>query len=80
MKLFRLIHCIRTLGFDIGYRYWKIENNSRVHPWLALDWAEACEDEANKLDKKGEGLLANQHRAWAKELRESYSRFMGAKQ
>ena len=74
----RLVRGVRALGLRLGWRYWRIENRALVNPWLALDWANACEREADALDAKREGLLAAQHRAWAAELRASYARFMSS--
>ena len=74
----RLVRCVRALGLRLGWRYWRIENRALVNPWLVMDWANACEREADALDAKREGLLAAQHRAWAAELRSSYARFMSS--
>lgn len=74
----RLVRCVRVLGLRLGWRYWRIETRALVNPWLVLDWANACEREADALDAKREGLLAKQHRAWAAELRASYARFMSS--
>ena len=76
--LSRLVRCVRALGLRLGWRYWRIENRALVNPWIVLDWANACDREADVLDKKREGLLAEQHRAWAAELRASYARFMSS--
>ena len=74
----RLVRCVRALGLRLGWRYWRIENRALVNPGLVLDWANACDREADALDAKREGLLAMQHRAWAAELRASYARFMSS--
>ena len=74
----RLVRCVRALGLRLGWRYWRIENRALVSPGLVLDWANACDREADALDAKREGLLATQHRAWAAELRASYVRFMSS--
>ena len=76
--LYRLVRCVMALGLRLGWRYWRIESRALVNPWIVLDWADACEREADELDAKREGLLALQYRAWATELRSSYARFMSS--
>lgn len=74
----RLVRCFRSLGWSLGWRYWRIQNKCALNPWLALSWAQACEKQADEVEAMGEGLLARQYRAWAKELRECYGRFMSS--
>ena len=76
--LYRLVRCVMARGLRLGWRYGRIESRALVNPWIVLDWADACEREAEVLDAKREGLLAKQHRAWATELRSSYARFMSS--
>ena len=71
----RFVRCVRSLGLRLGFRYWKIQNRALVNPWLVLEWADNCDREANRLDALNEGLLANAHREWAKELRMTYKRW-----
>jgi hypothetical protein len=74
-SLERLVRCGRSLGLRLGWRYWRIQNRALVNPWLALEWADNCDREAERLDAMNEGLLANAHRQWAAELRTTYDRW-----
>lgn len=76
-SLRRLKHCIETLGFCIGWRYWRAQNRCAVSPWLVLQWADRCLEHADLVEAAhGDTRLANQFRRWADELNESYKRFM----
>lgn len=45
-KLPRLLNCVRHLGFNKGFRYWRLQNACLVDPGLALRIASAAEREA----------------------------------
>jgi hypothetical protein len=75
-SLKNLINSVKSLGFNLGWRYWKLNQKALVNPWLVLEWAENCDRMAVELDEKNERLLAKQHREWAIALRSSYAEFM----
>lgn len=74
----RLVRCFRSLGISLGWRYWRLQNKCALNPWFALSWAQACERQADEVEADGEALMARQYRAWAKELRGCYTRFMSS--
>lgn len=72
----QLIQCLQTLGWSLGWKYWLVQNKCALNPEIALSWAQTCEEQAFIIELKGEELTAHQYRAWAKELRDCYARFM----
>lgn len=45
-NLQRLVRCIWHLGWDLGWRYWRLQNAAMVDPSLALRIAEMSESDA----------------------------------
>ena len=72
----QLVHCIRTLGLSLGWRYWKVQNRSKQDPSLVMLWATRCDQEAVLMDQDGRQHLAVYYRAWACDLRTSYRLWM----
>lgn len=69
--MLRLLKNIRALGWNLGWRYWRIENAANKHPELCLEWADAAEKEAEEIKdinpKESELLLQ-----WSFLLKEHY--------
>lgn len=68
---FRLYNCIKTLGLENGFRYWKIQNQIIEDPEYSLVWAENCESKADKV-KNEDPEFAKVLRSWSEELRKQY--------
>ena len=45
-RMLRLVRCARCLGWDLGWRYWRLQNACMVDPGLALRIAETAESDA----------------------------------
>lgn len=70
MKL--LLQNILYLGFRNGYRYWRLQMQAIKHPERVLQWADAAEEEARRLqdtDMRFSDLLFS----WADELRKHHA-------
>lgn len=76
ISLERFLNCVNHLGWRMGLRYWKIQNDCIKRPALALEWAVKCEETAKKHHIKGEKEIAEAYDGWAVLLRESYNGYM----
>lgn len=74
-KLLMLIHCIRQLGLRVGVMYFSCYLKALKRPEFVLDWAEACEKNARKLEFfNPNDPMAEAGRSWAAELRKCYAK------
>lgn len=73
-SLDRLVRCIRALGLVRGWRYWRIQNWCIKDPQLVLEWAAACESEAEAMAAT-HPQSAEAFRDWANKLRESHATY-----
>lgn len=71
----RLRYCVRALGLVQGWRYWRIQNMAIKHPRLALEWAAACEEQADAMEAT-HPQSASAFRQWAQELRYSHRHYV----
>lgn len=64
-----LYYCISTLGFSLGWRYWKLQRLVMKNPNFVYSIAFHCRVEANKLDFfEDDEVTANALREWADQL------------
>jgi hypothetical protein len=68
-----LLRCVRLLGINKGFRYWRITRACRRHPGLALHWADALETEADSGEANGVTKYAAGLRGFAREIRLAHS-------
>ena len=66
-----LMLSIRNLGFITGWRYFQTYLKALQDPNFILEWADACDNHARKLEFfNKEPKVAEAARHWAKTLRE----------
>jgi hypothetical protein len=67
-----LLRCVWHLGFNKGWRYWKISRLCRIVPGFALQWADALETEAMSHEANGVTQYAPYLRSFAAAIRANY--------
>lgn len=83
----RLFRCIWHLGFNLGIRYWKLQNACLVDPSLALRIAEESERQAAQYRKSARSMSdvatwkwftdgADAFESWAKLVRKCHAGFV----
>jgi hypothetical protein len=66
-----LILSVKHLGFITGWRYFQTYLKALHDPKFILEWADACDNHARKLEFfNHESEVAEAARHWAKTLRE----------
>jgi predicted negative regulator of RcsB-dependent stress response len=71
-SLINFFDCVLHLGFKAGYNYWKINQDARKRPEVALEIAEALE----RASEECEGKVKESTLDFAKKCRESYAKYM----
>ena len=71
-KSMNLLRCIWHLGWNRGWRYWRIDQLCRKVPGFALQWAASMEAEADSHEANGVTTYAPYLRAFDADVRRNY--------
>ena len=66
-----LASCLSILGWNLGWRYWRIMRRAAIRPELALEWAKSC-----RLRTIVQPEDAAMFHKWADELENNYAKYL----
>lgn len=70
MKGNSLFNCVKSLGFVLGWRYWRLSQRAAKNPKIVLQWARDCRKKALTFEQDSPDSKA--FISWAEELEARY--------